>query len=157
MYQSVSDLYVYCKLKWRELTSTCTHKHKSYTATPPRKQMNTYRLLQNVSDFFLTVHFLLWCSQQKSKGGAAILICVLVCKYEACAHVCVRAPSTPAHPRHDEMCQTGDCQRLNLISYSLAAPPSPSIPIPSSPFPLPLHRKSLIYFAWQLWILSESY
>lgn len=74
-------------------------------------------------------------------------MCVHVHTRGLCAFVCVHAPSTPAHPRHDGMCQTWDCQRLNLISYSLAAPPSPSLPTPSSPFPLPPRRKSLIYFA----------
>lgn len=44
-------------------------------------------------------------------------------------------------------CQTWDCRRLNLIPYSLGAPPSPSLPAPSFPYPLPPRRKLLIYFA----------
>lgn len=133
----ISSLYLSSLVdsNW-ELTMTYTLTHPTYS-NPPHKQINAYTQTPSTCFSVFFSHSTFPSLKQPAtirRRELLACVCVWVC---GCVRRSVRLC----------VCQTWDCQRLNLISYSLAAPPSPSLPTPSFPYPLPPRRKPLIYFA----------
>lgn len=117
-----------------------TSTDPAYSNLPPHtnKQTLTHRLFQHVSLSFFppSQHIFIFEAASKNQKGV-----------DTRARLCVPARMCTLGSVRYCACQTWDCRRLNLIPYSLGAPPSPSLPAPSFPYPLPPRRKLLIYFA----------